>query len=124
MCRWADCTKHVLVSPKQPLHLFETGNILLYLAERSGKFLPTDPAAKAECLNWLFFNVSFGVALLSMMASRAGIDGHVGSPRVFTLCLLLLLMTPNPFRKFGVVVLFCSPRRSTSVVMLLFWLLC
>ncbi|CAM9246759.1 unnamed protein product [Ectocarpus sp. 13 AM-2016] len=41
----------------KPLHLFETGNILLYLAERSGKFLPTDPAAKAECLNWLFFNV-------------------------------------------------------------------
>lgn len=42
---------------RQPLHLFETGNILLYLAERSGKFLPSDQAAKAECLNWLFFNV-------------------------------------------------------------------
>lgn len=42
---------------EQPLHLFETGNILLYLAEKSGNFLPADPGAKAECLNWLFFNV-------------------------------------------------------------------
>nr|UZD11053.1 glutathione s-transferase 3 [Macrocystis pyrifera] len=41
----------------KPLHLFETGNILLYLAELTGKFLPTDPAKKAECLNWLFFNI-------------------------------------------------------------------
>lgn len=38
-------------------NLFESGNILLYLAELSGKFLPTDPAKRAECLNWLFFNI-------------------------------------------------------------------
>lgn len=94
-CPWAGFTKHVLDSPKQPLHLFETGNILLYLAERSGKFLPTDPAAKAECLNWLFFNVSFGVASLSMMFSRAGMMVMLVVGEVVLLCLLLLLIAPN-----------------------------
>eukprot|EP00904_Undaria_pinnatifida_P013776 jgi/Undpi1/9529/HiC_scaffold_27.g11985.m1 len=41
----------------KPLHLFESGNILLHLAEKTGKFIPTDPDKKAECLNWLFFNI-------------------------------------------------------------------
>ncbi|CAM9462900.1 unnamed protein product [Choristocarpus tenellus] len=39
------------------LNLFESGNILLYLAEKTGKFIPKDAAAKVECLNWLFFQI-------------------------------------------------------------------
>ncbi|CAN0281013.1 unnamed protein product, partial [Discosporangium mesarthrocarpum] len=42
---------------KKPVNVFESGNILLYLAEKSGKFLPKDPAKRVECLNWLFFQV-------------------------------------------------------------------
>eukprot|EP00611_Tribonema_gayanum_P005213 TRINITY_DN1447_c0_g1_i2.p1 TRINITY_DN1447_c0_g1~~TRINITY_DN1447_c0_g1_i2.p1 ORF type:complete len:291 (-),score=97.94 TRINITY_DN1447_c0_g1_i2:247-1119(-) len=41
----------------KPVNLFESGSILLYLAEKSGKLLPKDPALRTECLNWLFFQV-------------------------------------------------------------------
>lgn len=41
----------------QPVKLFESGSILMHLAELSGKFLPTDPAQRVTCLNWLFFQV-------------------------------------------------------------------
>ena len=40
------------------LVLWETGAILLYLAEKSGRFLPTDPAKRATCWQWLMFQVS------------------------------------------------------------------
>ena len=39
------------------MRIFESGSILLYLAEKYGKFLPSDPAKKTETLNWLFFQV-------------------------------------------------------------------
>ncbi|KAI8899707.1 glutathione S-transferase [Globomyces pollinis-pini] len=42
---------------EKPIRVFETGSILLHLAEKYGKFIPTDPALRAECLNWLFWNV-------------------------------------------------------------------
>lgn len=38
-----------------PVRVFESGNILLYLAEKFGHFLPRDPAGRAETLNWLFW---------------------------------------------------------------------
>jgi GST-like protein len=43
------------VSP--PLSIFETGAILVYLAEKTGQFLPTEPRARAEVLQWLFWQV-------------------------------------------------------------------
>jgi len=41
----------------EPLSIFESGAILLYLAEKSGKYFPADPATRSECLQWLFFQV-------------------------------------------------------------------
>jgi GST-like protein len=43
-------------SPK-PIRIFESGAILLYLAEKFGAFLPTDAATRAECLSWLFWQM-------------------------------------------------------------------
>jgi GST-like protein len=40
-----------------PIRVFESGSILLYLAEKFGAFLPTERAARAECLSWLFWQM-------------------------------------------------------------------
>lgn len=40
-----------------PVRVFESGSILVYLAEKFGAFLPTAPAARAECLSWLFWQM-------------------------------------------------------------------
>ncbi len=44
-------------SGEKPVRLFESGAILLYLAEKFGAFVPTDPAVRAECLSWLFWQM-------------------------------------------------------------------
>lgn len=44
-------------SGPKPIRVFETGAILMYLAEKFGAFLPTEPAARAECLSWLFWQM-------------------------------------------------------------------
>ncbi|CAM3855066.1 Disulfide-bond oxidoreductase YghU [Vibrio aerogenes CECT 7868] len=42
-------------SGETPVNVFESGNILFYLAEKFGHFLPTETAARAEVMNWLFW---------------------------------------------------------------------
>jgi len=40
-----------------PIRVFESGAILLHLAEKFGAFLPTEPGQRAECLSWLFWQM-------------------------------------------------------------------
>jgi GSH-dependent disulfide-bond oxidoreductase len=40
-----------------PIRVFESGAILLYLAEKFGAFVPTEAGARAECLSWLFWQM-------------------------------------------------------------------
>lgn len=40
-----------------PLRIFESGSILLYLAEKFGSFIPEDREGRTECLNWLFWQM-------------------------------------------------------------------
>jgi GST-like protein len=44
-------------SGPKPIRVFETAAILMYLAEKFGEFLPTEAAARAECLSWLFWQM-------------------------------------------------------------------
>ncbi|MBK9441034.1 MAG: glutathione-dependent disulfide-bond oxidoreductase [Comamonadaceae bacterium] len=44
-------------SGSEPVRVFESGSILLYLAEKFGAFLPVEPARRAECLSWLFWQM-------------------------------------------------------------------
>ncbi|WP_242137198.1 glutathione binding-like protein [Sphingomonas sp. TREG-RG-20F-R18-01] len=41
----------------EPLGLFESGAILLYLAEKTGQFLPTDPVKRLEAIQWVMFQM-------------------------------------------------------------------
>jgi GST-like protein len=41
-----------------PIGMFESGAILLYLAEKTGNLIPSDPVARLECIQWLFFQMA------------------------------------------------------------------
>src|SRR4051812_6808584 len=51
-----------IVDPNGPdgkaISLFESGAILIYLAEKSGKFLPEDKRLRYEAIQWLFFQMA------------------------------------------------------------------
>ncbi len=47
-------------SGDKPFRVFESGAILVHLAEKFGAFLPTEPAARAEVLSWVFWQVASG----------------------------------------------------------------
>jgi GSH-dependent disulfide-bond oxidoreductase len=42
----------------RPINLFESGAILIYLAEKTGKLLPTDPGHRIQAIQWLMFQIS------------------------------------------------------------------
>jgi GST-like protein len=44
-------------STTPPTRVFESGAIMVYLAEKFGEFLPTEPSARAECMSWLFWQM-------------------------------------------------------------------
>jgi GSH-dependent disulfide-bond oxidoreductase len=44
-------------SGKEPIRVFESASILVYLAEKFGAFLPTDVKTRAECFSWLFWQM-------------------------------------------------------------------
>lgn len=44
-------------STNPPTRVFESGAIVLYLAEKFGEFYPTEPSARAECLSWLMWQM-------------------------------------------------------------------
>ncbi len=47
-------------STPKPIRVFESGSILLYLAEKFGAFVPKDTAGRTECLSWLFWQMGAG----------------------------------------------------------------
>jgi GST-like protein len=47
-------------NPDAPFRVFESGAILVHLAEKFGMFLPADPQARAEVLSWVFWQVASG----------------------------------------------------------------
>src|SRR5215471_9448174 len=63
----------------KPITVFESGAILVYLAEKTGQFMPRNPAARYDVLQWLFFQTSsvgpmFGQFTHFKMFAPKGVD--------------------------------------------------
>ncbi len=61
-----------------PISIFESGAILMYLAEKCGKFLPTDIRGRADVLQWLFWQVGG----LGPMAGQKGHFTHAAPEKI------------------------------------------
>jgi glutathione S-transferase len=70
----------VLVTPGQDAPLFETGAILLHLADREGRLVPADPAARGRLLKWLFYlsNTLHADLRILFYAERYGAEREPG----------------------------------------------
>src|SRR5487761_2188833 len=44
--------------PGGPVSMFESGAMLLYLADKTGKLIPADPRSRWECVQWLFWQMA------------------------------------------------------------------
>ena len=60
----------------KPTSLFESAAILLYLAEKTGQLMPTDPVERFETLQWLFFQMSFIGPMLAELDYFHKQEGH------------------------------------------------
>ena len=66
----------------RPLPLFESGAILLYLADKTGKFIPADPAARWETIQWLFWQMAFVGPMFGQIGYFHRFDGNaIEDPR-------------------------------------------
>jgi glutathione S-transferase len=68
----------------KPFNVFESGAILLYLAEKTGKFLSNDPRLKWETIQWLFFQM-------------AGVGPMFGQVKKLAIPVLVLVLFSDPF---------------------------
>jgi GST-like protein len=64
----------------QPLPLFESGAILIYLGDKTGKFLPREGAARYETIQWLMFQMG-GIGQVGFFTKFAGKDFEDKRPR-------------------------------------------
>jgi len=71
-----------------PISVFESGAILLYLAEKSGQFIPTDPARRISMLEWLMFQMGGFGPMPGQVHHFIGLtseeDKHYGLQRFMT----------------------------------------
>lgn len=72
----------------KPISVFESGAILLYLAEKTGKFLPTDPVLRVSTLEWLMFQMGGFGPMPGQVHHFIGLaseeDKHYGLQRFMT----------------------------------------
>ena len=73
----------------KPITIFESGAILIYLAEKTGQFMPKDPAARYNVLQWLLFQTSsvgpmFGQFTHFKLFSPKGVDNSYSMDRYQT----------------------------------------
>lgn len=61
----------------EPVSVFESGAILVHLAEKSGKFLPKDPAGRAKVLEWLFWQMGGVGPMLGQLSHFMNADEKV-----------------------------------------------